>query len=102
MSEQSQHQKPPQLHPNPFTLAPLSHDDAPIYPPISAAEVAEIREKANVAHRRQDVKIAKDRAQYFRNQKGHSLLLHLFVIGPFTLWIPALYYTASPNHYWHA
>lgn len=39
---------------------------------------------------------------YVRQQKGHSLLLHLLLIGPFTLWIPAIYYTASPNHYWHA
>ena len=38
---------------------------------------------------------------YVRTQKGHSLLLHIFlicfVIGLFT--IP--YYTISPNHYWH-
>lgn len=39
---------------------------------------------------------------YNRQQKGHSLILQLFVVGPFTLWIPAIYYTVSPNHYWHA
>lgn len=39
---------------------------------------------------------------YVRQQKGHSLLLHLLLIGPVTLWIPAIYFTVSPNHYWHA
>lgn len=49
-----------------------------------------------------DVKVARDRAQYVRQQKGHSLLLWLFVLGPVTLWIPTVYYSCSPNHYWHA
>lgn len=39
---------------------------------------------------------------YNRQQKGHSLILHILlcciVVGFFT--IP--YYTISPNHYWHA
>lgn len=43
-----------------------------------------------------------DGAQYVRQQKGHSLILHLFLIclgiGIFT--VP--YYTISKNHYWHA
>lgn len=43
-----------------------------------------------------------DGASYVRQQKGHSLILHLFLIffgvGLFT--IP--YYTISKNHYWHA
>lgn len=47
------------------------------------------------------VKQAPDRAQYVRQQKGHSLTLHL-LLGGFVLWIPAIYFTASPNHYWHA
>lgn len=46
------------------------------------------------------VKQSRDRAQYVRNQKGHSLTLHLF-LGVFVLWIPAIYFTVSPNHYWH-
>lgn len=45
---------------------------------------------------------AKDGAQYVRQQKGHSLILHIFLcfvlVGFFT--IP--YYTVSKNHYWHA
>lgn len=43
-----------------------------------------------------------DGAVYMRQQKGHSLILHLFLccigVGVFT--IP--YYTISKNHYWHA
>jgi hypothetical protein len=48
------------------------------------------------------VKQARDRAQYVRQQKGHSLILWLFLWGPMTLWIPTIYFAASPNHYWHA
>lgn len=47
------------------------------------------------------VKQARDRAQYVRQQTGHSLILHL-TVGALALWIPALYVTISPNHYWHA
>lgn len=47
------------------------------------------------------VKQARDKAQYVRQQKGHSLTAHL-LLGAFVLWIPAIYYTFSPNHYWHA
>lgn len=42
-----------------------------------------------------------DKAQYVRQQKGHSLVLHILLIfigvGIFT--IP--YYSISKNHYWH-
>ncbi len=44
---------------------------------------------------------ARDRAQYVRQQKGHSLTLHL-IFGALVLWIPAIYISCSPNHYWHA
>jgi hypothetical protein len=47
------------------------------------------------------VRQSRDRAQYVRQQKGHSLTLHL-LLGAFVLWIPAIYYSVSPNHYWHA
>lgn len=44
----------------------------------------------------------RDKAVYTRQQKGHSLTLHIIlfflVIGMFT--IP--YYSISKNHYWHA
>lgn len=40
-------------------------------------------------------------ARYVRQQEGHSLILHLLV-GWLALYIPTIYYTISPNHYWHA
>lgn len=43
----------------------------------------------------------RDRAMYTRQQKGHSLILHL-TLGGLLLWIPAIYITASKNHFWHA
>lgn len=47
------------------------------------------------------VKRARDKAQYVRQQRGHSLTKHL-LFGWIVLWVPAIYYTFSPNHYWHA
>lgn len=38
---------------------------------------------------------------YTRQQKGHSLILHL-LLGMFVLWINVIYISVSPNHYWHA
>lgn len=43
---------------------------------------------------------SKDGTQYIRAQQGHSLTMHL-LFGVFVLWIPTIYYTISPNHYWH-
>lgn len=48
-----------------------------------------------------NVKVARDRAQYVRQQKGHSWLIWWLILGPITLWIPAIYFSVSPNHYWH-
>lgn len=59
-------------------------------PPVKAVNV-------EVSQGRQ----ARDRAQYVRQQKGHSLTLHL-IFGALVLWIPAIYISVSPNHYWHA
>lgn len=39
--------------------------------------------------------------QYVRQQKGHSIILWMFLGAP-VLWIPCIYWTISPNHYWHA
>lgn len=47
-----------------------------------------------------DIRQAQDNSQYVRQQQGHSLTLHL-LIGWVVLWVPAIYYTVSPNHYWH-
>ena len=44
---------------------------------------------------------AHDGANYVRQQKGHSLLLTL-ILCCFGIGIPFLiYYSFSPNHYWH-
>lgn len=48
-----------------------------------------------------DVKQARDKAQYVRQQKGHSLTKHL-LLGWMVLYIPTIYYAVSPNHYFHA
>lgn len=37
---------------------------------------------------------------YVRTQQGHSILLWA-IFGGLVLWIPAFYFTFSPNHYWH-
>lgn len=38
---------------------------------------------------------------YTREQKGHSIVLHL-LFGWAVLWIPTVYYALSPRHYFHA
>lgn len=44
---------------------------------------------------------ARDGANYVRMQHGHSLIIWLILCG-FGLGIPfVIYYTVSPNHYWH-
>ena len=48
-----------------------------------------------------EVRQARDGAQYTRQQKGHSLTAHL-LLGWAVLYIPTIYYSISPNHYWHA
>lgn len=95
-------------HPNPFTLEPL---DAPeTFRPLSAAEVAELRalqeaeinRRRNVAHRKAgNMKTSRDGAQYVRQQKGHSWLLGWILLGPLTCFIVPIYWSVSPNHYWH-
>lgn len=43
----------------------------------------------------------RDNAVYVRQQKGHSLILNLLLIGPLTLYITTVYYSVSKNHFWH-
>ena len=95
-------------HPNPFTLEPLDMPEG--FRPLSAAEVADIRaqqeaeitRRRNVAHRKEgNMKTSRDGAQYVRQQKGHSWVLHWLVLGIFTCFIVPIYYSVSPNHYWH-
>lgn len=70
-------------------------------PPVSATRHVNA-ESPTSDERSYGVKQSRDLAQYVRNQKGHSLILNLLLIGPLTLWITTIYYTVSPNHYWHA
>jgi hypothetical protein len=57
--------------------------------------------RAAASVKTETVKVSRDKAQYVRHQKGHSLTMHL-LFGVVVLWIPAIYYSVSPNHYWHA
>lgn len=43
----------------------------------------------------------RDKAVYVRQQKGHSLTKWI-LFGWAVLYIPAIYYTFSKDHYWHA
>jgi hypothetical protein len=43
----------------------------------------------------------KNEVSYVRQQKGHSIILHL-LLGVFILWINVIVITVSKNHYWHA
>lgn len=65
----------------------------------------DLRNRENIALRvevqQQPVKQGRDKAVYTRQQKGHSLTLWI-LFGGLLLWIPAIYYSVSPNHYWHA
>lgn len=62
----------------------------PVARPVMARDVVD-----------REVRQSRDRAQYVRQQKGHSLILHL-IFGGFILWANVLYISVSPNHYWHA
>lgn len=66
------------------------HVQQPVYPDAVSAS----RHHANV-------KQSRDKAQYVRQQKGHSFIVHWFILGIFTCFIVPVYYSVSPNHYWH-
>lgn len=38
---------------------------------------------------------------YVRQQKGHSLTLHILLIFVVVGMVTVPYYSLSPNHYWH-
>lgn len=70
--------------------------------PTPAEADAIVQAAYRQARAEKPIKQSKDRAVYTRQQRGHSLILNLLLIGPLTLWITTVYYTVSPNHYWHA
>lgn len=76
----------------------LSEEEAKAYPALTARDVTDI---LNARDAETKIRQSKDRAQYVRQQKGHSWLLHWCVLGIFTVFIVPIYYTFSPNHYWH-
>ncbi len=39
-------------------------------------------------------------SNYVREVKGHSIILNV-LFGGLLLYIPAIYYIFSPNHYYH-
>jgi hypothetical protein len=43
----------------------------------------------------------KNEVSYVRQQKGHSIIVHL-LLGVFVLWINVIVISVSKNHYWHA
>lgn len=43
----------------------------------------------------------RDKAQYVRQQKGHSLTLHILLIFTGIGFFTVPYYSISKNHYWH-
>lgn len=82
--------------------APDPEQRADDYPVPAAAHVADQPMRHSTGKMAKPVKQARDRAQYVRQQKGHSFILHWFVLGMWSLFIVPIYYSVSPNHYWHA
>ena len=60
-------------------------------------ESQKIHHQGPLRHRSLDVK---REVGYVRQQKGHSLTLHL-LLGIVVLWVNVIYISVSPNHYWH-
>jgi hypothetical protein len=79
------------------------HPEQPPVPIQLPTPVPASQHHANPARQfeHKPVKQSADRAQYVRQQKGHSLTLHL-ILGVVVLWANVVYYSVSPNHYWHA
>ena len=54
-----------------------------------------------MATKNKDLKNTQE-VKYVRQQKGHSAIIGWLIIGPLTCFILPIYWTCSPNHYWHA
>lgn len=81
------------------SIPPVNPDGQSLDYSVPVQQPQPVQARAHVAD--QPVKVARDRAQYVRQQKGHSWFLWWLILGPLTLWIPAIYFSVSPNHYWH-
>lgn len=58
--------------------------------------------KTNKKQKKDDNLRGRDKAMYVRQQKGHSLLLHILLLGIGVGFFTIPYYSISKNHYWHA
>ena len=47
-------------------------------------------------------KKTKEKPNYVREQKGHSIIKHILLMCVGVGFITIPYYTISKNHYWHA
>lgn len=67
--------------------------------PVTSLPLQELADALNKNSR--SVKQSRDKAQYVRQQKGHSFIMEWLVLGIFTIWIRPIYLALSPNHYFH-
>lgn len=58
--------------------------------------------KTNKKQTNDDNLRGRDKAMYVRQQKGHSLILHILLLGIGVGFFTIPYYSISKNHYWHA
>lgn len=58
--------------------------------------------KTNKKQKNDDNLRGRDKAMYVRQQKGHSLILHILLLGIGVGFFTIPYYSISKNHYWHA
>jgi hypothetical protein len=88
----------------PFSPEQAEHrSEVPAQPVSASTHVAAMPAQSGPRHaqpKKSNVKQARDRAQYVRQQKGHSFILHWFVLGIFSIFIVPIYYSVSPNHFW--
>lgn len=82
-------------------IPPVSPDGQSLEYQVPVQQPQPLTADQHHANAQQAYRVARDRAQYVRQQKGHSWLIWWLILGPITLWIPAIYFSVSPNHYWH-
>lgn len=79
----------------------LGAQSSPDYEPVPAFRHSADQEKPIRHKAEKPVKQSRDRAQYVRQQKGHSFVMEWFVLGIFTCFVRPIYLAVSPNHYFH-
>ena len=76
-------------------------DPTPVFTEAQQQAIARAFDNSTSQQEAKPAKRGRPQVQYVREQKGHSLTKHL-LLGWVVLWIPAIYYSFSPNHYWRA